>query len=407
MTGFLLKKFIKDYKNVENPQVRISYGKFSGIVGIITNIMLSIIKIIAGILSSSIAIVADGFNNLTDASSSIMTLVGFKLASKPEDKNHPYGHARMEYLTGLMISLLILILGAVFLKASIEKIIHPISINYSVVSIIILAVSIIIKLWQYRFYLFTSRSIDSQTLKAAAIDSRNDVLATGIILLGIMISKITGYNLDGFLGVLIGIIILLSGISLIKETSNLLLGKAPDPIFVKIIKDKILSYDGIYGIHDMVIHDYGPGRIFATVHIEVDSRKDILVSHELVDFIENQISQEFNINLVAHMDPIIIDDPLINALSSELSCICSLIPGVKSFHDLRVVEGKSRTNVIFDIIKEASCPLDDEGLLNIFNVEINNRKKFIKKKVNSEGKDFDENIKLKAIITIDTDFADI
>ncbi len=407
MIKFIIKKAIKNYTNTADPKIRTAYGKLAGIIGILTNSILAVSKFIVGLITGSLAISADGFNNLSDASSSIMTLIGFKLASKPEDKEHPYGHARMEYLTALVISFVILIIGGNFFRLSISKIFNPVNIHYTVAAIAILIISILVKLWQATFYKTASKAINSSALKAAAVDSRNDALATFFLLIGIAINKVTGLNIDGFLGMLIAVIIIISGISLIKETGNIILGKAPDPCLVLAIKEKILSYDGIYGIHDMVMHDYGPGRIFVTVHIEIDSKEDIMYSHELIDRIEHEVSEKFKINLVAHMDPIAVDDPLISLFKEQISDICELIDGIESFHDLRAVNGKNRINIIFDVICNHDCKYSDDEIKNIFNIELNNRKHFIKTQMAENNLDFNDNVTINTVITVDSGFPNL
>ena len=355
---FLLKKFVRDYENTKDVKVRERYGRFAGIVGIISNVLLCIMKVMVGLIAGSIAIIADGINNLADASSSIITLVGFKLASLPEDEEHPYGHARIEYLTGLLVSVLIIIVGIQLLRSSIDKIISPDELEFSYATILVLVIAIGIKVWQASFNIGLGKKINSLTLIATGTDSRNDVIATAAVLVSVLISKFTSFQIDGVMGCLVALFIIWSGIMLIKETSSPLLGECPDPELVEAIAGRAESFDGVLGIHDLMVHNYGPGRIFASIHIEVDAKEDIMASHDVVDNIERTISEELHIHLVAHMDPIVKDDPLVEKLHN---CICGIIDdidGVYDVHDLRVVPGPTHTNIIFDAVMSPECKIN-------------------------------------------------
>ncbi len=359
MRRFLVKRFIKDYENVKDPKVREKYGKLAGVVGIVTNLLLCISKIVIGLLVNSIAIIADGVNNLTDTASSAITLIGFKLAAKPEDVEHPYGHARFEYLTGMVISLLIIVLGVKLLTTSFDKVLHPDPLQFSLVSVIILAAAIGIKIWQALFNVRIGEEIQSSTLKATGMDSRNDVISTSVVLLSVLIGKFTGLQLDGYMGCLVALFILYSGVQLIRETASPLLGKAPDPELVNEIQERICSEQGVLGIHDLVVHDYGPGRIFASVHVEVDAYGDLIQSHDMIDNIERTISGDLKIHLVIHMDPLETQDPLTMKLNEKISNLLSNLDGVVGFHDLRVVAGYTHSNVVFDIVISPECPLKE------------------------------------------------
>jgi len=350
MTKFLIKLFIKDKDNIRSTKVRNEYGRLAGIVGIITNSLISLLKIGIGMIVNSIAIVADGINNLMDATSSVITLVGFKMATKKRDKEHPYGHARYEYITGIIVSIIIIVVGFQLMITSIGKIRNPELINFNYWIIAILLFSIGVKVWQALFYYKLGKSINSATLKATAIDSRNDVITTAAVLISVVVDHLTGFGVDGYMGVLVALFIVYSGVSLIKETSSPLLGQAPDPVLVKSIGENIMSYTGVLGVHDLAVHDYGPGNIFATVHIEVDSHEDILKSHELIDDIEIEVGSKLGIDLIGHMDPIDIKDPLINDLNKLIGVLTAELPDVIDFHDLRIVKGDSHTNVIFDVV---------------------------------------------------------
>lgn len=357
MRKLLYRVFIKDFENIRDPKVRENYGKLAGMVGIATNLLLCVAKLVVGYLFKSIAIIADGINNLTDTASSVITLFGFKLSAKPEDQEHPYGHARFEYLTGMVVSLLIIVLGLKLLSTSFDKVLHPEPLEFSLVTIVILAVAIGVKVWQSRFNVKTGELIHSVTLKAAGIDSRNDVIITSAILVSIFIGKFTGLQLDGHMGCVVALFIMWSGIQLIKETSSPLLGKAPEPELVREIESRITSQRGVLGIHDLTVHDYGPGRIFASVHVEVDAKGDLIKSHDMIDNIERSLSRDLKIHLVVHMDPLETEDPLTIKLNDKISDILTNLDGVVGFHDLRVVAGYTHSNVVFDIVVSPDCKL--------------------------------------------------
>ena len=350
MTKFLIKKFIKNHEDIKSASVREGYGLLAGIIGIITNTFISLLKIGTGILVNSIAIIADGVNNLADASSSVITLVGFKMAAKKGDREHPYGHARYEYITGMIVSTIIIIVGFQLLTSSIDKIRNPEPLLFNYWIIAILLVSIGIKIWQALFNVKLGKIINSTTLKATGMDSRNDVIATSAVLISIIVGHLTGFDIDGYMGVLVALFIMYSGAMLIKETSSPLLGKAPDPALVKAIEENVLSFPGVLGVHDLVVHDYGPANIFASVHIEVDSREDILKSHELIDDIENKVGHKLHIELVGHMDPVDTKDPIVSELHEMIGKLIEPIPDVLGFHDLRIVKGDTHTNVIVDVV---------------------------------------------------------
>jgi len=355
MGNLLFKTFIKNYEDVKDPKVRDDYGKFAGIVGILSNAVLCVMKILIGFVSGSIAIVADGINNLADGASSVITLIGFKLASMPEDEEHPYGHARIEYLAGMAVSVMILLVGFELGKGSVEKIFNPSPLDFSWTVVIVLLVAIAIKIWQAVFNISTGKKINSLALIATGTDSRNDVISTIVVLAGVLVGHFFNVQIDGYLGLAVAIFIFWSGITLIKETVSPLLGEAPDEELVSQIEEMSLAYEGVLGIHDLVVHNYGPGKIFASIHIEVDAAVDVMDSHDLVDTIEKEISTGLNILLTAHMDPVDTNDPHREPLSHIIRDAISDMPGVLSFHDLRIVPGKTHTNVIFDIVLSPEC----------------------------------------------------
>lgn len=351
MHKIFLKLFIKNYQDTADLKVRTKYGTLSGIVGIISNLILCIIKIVLGIITASVSILADGINNLTDAGSSIITLIGFKLSSAPADDDHPYGHERIEYITGMIISFLILIIGFTLGKESVMKIIsHENKSNITLLTFVIMVISIIIKFWQSQFYKGMATEIDSETLKASSKDSLNDCISTSAVLVGLILLKVTGlYWIDGVVGILVAILIFISGIKMVIETMNPLIGSMPSLEEVKQISDKILSYDGVLGIHDLMIHKYGSCTAFATVHIEVDSAVDVLTSHDIIDNIERDVKESLNIHLTAHLDPIDMNNPETKKLYDTILEMIHHIDANLSIHDFRVVHGKTHTNLLFDV----------------------------------------------------------
>lgn len=362
MTSLFLRIFVKNYKNTDDPKVRERYGKLAGLAGIVTNLLLSTVKLIAGLLFHSIAMTADAVNNLTDSASSVVTLVGFKLSAKPADKKHPYGHARIEYISGLIVSIVILLLGFELARTSFEKILHPEPTDFNTLVIVVLAISIAIKIWQGLFYRRLGKAIQSPTLKAAASDSINDVVATSVILAGGFLTRLTGFNLDGYLGMAVAIFIMVSGVRLIMETSNPLLGMSPPESLVKRMKAKILSYDGVIGCHDLRVHEYGGNVCFASVHCEVPADQDIMVSHEVIDRIEREVQKELNVNLVIHLDPVVVDDARVNALANQIRALLYPISQQISMHDFRVAWGEEQTHITFDITVPFGFPVPDQKL---------------------------------------------
>ena len=350
MTTFLLRRFIPDYQNTADPAVRAKYGRLAGIVGIICNVLLFAGKLLAGAISGSVSVTADAVNNLSDASSSIVTLIGFRLAARPADEEHPYGHARMEYLSGLAVAAMIILIGAELVKSSFQKILHPEAVEFSALTAIVLTVSILLKLWMALFNRKLGRKISSAALTATAADSRNDVIATGAVLLACVVGAWTGLKIDGYVGLLVALFILWSGISIAKDTIDPLLGAAPDESLVHAIASEITGYDGILGIHDLMVHDYGPGRRFASAHAEVDYRMNILDAHELLDDIERDVRTKLHVDLVLHCDPIVTDDAERSALRDRVLSYLTEQDARLSIHDFRVVRGTGHTNVIFDLV---------------------------------------------------------
>ncbi len=367
MGKFLFKLLIKDYENTSNPLVRESYGKLAGIVGIVSNLLLCVMKIVIGIFSKSIAIIADGVNNLADASSSIITLIGFKLASAPEDEDHPYGHARIEYLTGLFISILIIIIGVQLFKSSVQKILNPDPLVFSYTTIIILIAAIIIKLWQASFNVTVGKKINSVALMATAADSRNDVISTSVVLISVIVSHITEVQIDGYMGCLVALFIIWSGIQLVRETSSPLLGEAPSQEVVDAILEIVTREPDVLGVHDLMVHNYGPGKIFASIHVEVDADGDLMKSHDMIDNIERIVKEELHIHFVVHMDPIKVNDPLVDKMRGVISKAVGTIEGVENIHDFRIVPGPTHTNIIFDAVISMDCTTCEKEIAAIAN----------------------------------------
>ena len=373
MTDFIIKKFIKDYENVNEQRVRESYGITASITGIILNTLLSIGKILTGIIFNSISVTADGVNNLSDGASSVITLIGFKISSKPADKDHPFGHARMEYLTGLILGIAVILVGVELIKSSFDKIMNPTKTIFSIEMIVVLIVSVLIKLWISLFYKKLGDKISSATLKASSTDSRNDVISTIVVILSLLVSNATGYEVDGYVGILVALFILYSGYDILRDILNPLLGEMPDKEFIESIENKILSYDGIVNIHDLVVHNYGPNRYFASVHAEVDAKEDIMKSHDLIDNIERDFARELDISLVIHLDPIITDDEEINELRSMTDKIVKSIDERLTMHDFRVVKGETHTNLIFDVVVPVDYDIKSSKLVSMIEKEIRNK----------------------------------
>ena len=370
MINFILRKFISDYDNPSSTNVRGKCGKLLGFIGIILNLLLFIVKLLAGILCGSIALVTDAVNNLTDSTASIVTLVGFKLSEKPADEEHPYGHARMEYITGILISFFILFLGIEMGITSVKRILSPNMVNFSLPILLTLFISILIKLWLFAANNKVGRHIDSQTLIATGKDSLNDAISTFVILVGAALTMLFNISLDGWMGVFVAVFIIISGIRLIIETGNPLLGAAPSAELVKTVYEKIMSYEGILGVHDLNIHNYGAGQWFASVHCEVPSETDIIISHDKIDNIEQDFKNDLNLHLVIHLDPIETKNGETLRLNHRISdMIKKLYPEIR-LHDFRVVPGITHSNIIFDIAVPFKMKTSDQEICKMLEQEI-------------------------------------
>lgn len=390
ISKFLVSKFIKDSENIQNEQVRNKYGYLAGIVGIFSNLVLFIIKFIVGTLSSSIAVTADAFNNFSDMASSIITMIGFKLASMPPDEEHPFGHGRLEYISALIVAFMVMFVGAQFTKSSIERILNPVSIKFEVIPFILLVLSIVIKFWLSTFNKFVGNKINSSALKAAAADALGDVFTSSCVVISFLLSRFTSIPFDGYIGILVSLAILYAGFTLVKETISPLLGEAPDPELVKDIMEGILSYEHIKGAHDLIVHNYGVGRCIASIHAEIPANIDIITIHEVIDLAEKELSKKLNIHLVIHMDPISIEDEEVRKARTDLLKAIDEFGFVKSIHDFRVVGKGEKKNLIFDVVVESKkskdIPSDEE----------------IKKLINNKVRSI--HTQYNCIITVDKDF---
>lgn len=370
VTKALIRLFVKNHENTRDPSVRGAYGLMASIVGIICNVLLFAGKFIVGTVFGSISIAADAVNNLSDASSNIVSLMGFKLASKPADEEHPYGHARFEYLSGLAVAVMVLVIGLELAKSSLDKIIHPQAVLFSWLSVAVLVVSIVVKLWMSVFNKTIGNLIDSATLQATAADSRNDVLSTSAVLVAALVGHFANVDLDGWMGLAVAAFILWSGVGLIRDTLDPLLGRAPDEELVKYIHDKVMSYPGVLGTHDLMVHDYGPGRQFASVHVEMAAEGDVMKNHDVIDNIERDFLQNDQLHVVIHFDPIITSDEKVNDVRHWISEIVQGVDPSLTIHDLRLVAGPTHTNLIFDCVTPPDFAMSEADLKQAIKQEV-------------------------------------
>lgn len=362
MTKLLCKLFIKDKNNTDDPRVRRAYGTLSGVVGTVLNLLLAIFKLIAGSLSASVAITADAVNNISDAGSQIVSLISFKISAKPADRDHPFGHARIEYVASMIVSFLILTVGFELLRSSVERIINPVETNLGTLSAVILALSIVVKLWISCFNRKIGKKINSSVLKATALDSLSDAIATSVVLISMIVSRLTGFMTDGYMGIAVSIFIFVAGIRILAETKNSILGSPPDQKVVESISRIALEYPEILGIHDMVVHNYGAGNTIASLHAEVDGAKNVFVTHDVIDNIENRLYSELGVRATIHMDPIVTDDERVNSLKLETLSLIREIDDRLNIHDFRFVEGRTHSNLIFDISAPFELKMSDTEL---------------------------------------------
>ena len=370
MIQLLAKKMIPNYRAMQDAKVRQSYGHLLGVVGIVNNLLLFIFKFVAGLLTNSVSITADAINNLSDAGSSIISLISFKLSSIPADEKHPFGHARFECIASMVVACFILMLGFDIITSGITKIFHPEAIVFSWVSIIILSLSILVKLWMYRYNKKYGNLLQSTLLEATAADSLSDVFSTSAVLVSMLISNVIHFNLDGYIGVVVGVLVLLAGLDIIKKALNEILGQAPSKELVKQIRSIIMRHEDILGYHDLMIHDYGAHNTFASVHVEVDCCEDILKSHDLIDNIERDIKEELGIEMVIHMDPVDIHDEETNKMRNITNIMLKALDPKLSMHDFRVVPGKSHTNMIFDVVVPFQVNLTNQEILDYLSEQL-------------------------------------
>ena len=346
----MVRKLIKNYERTDLSEVRDRYGFLSGIIGILANFLLFVVKLVTGLIINSIAFIGDAINNLSDATSSIITIIGFKLAGKPADKEHPFGHGRIEYIAGLIVAFFIILVGYELLKSSISRIFNPVEVIFSWPALFVLLLSILIKLWLFLFNRFLAKAIDSQALLATSYDSFTDMIAMGCIGISLVSSLFTKFPLDAYAGIIVAGIILFTGVSLAKETISPLLGEVPDNNLITKIKERILSYEKVAGIHDLIVHSYGPGKYMASIHVELPADQDIIAMHEYIDEIERHVAEELDLLLTIHLDPLNLDSAELSRMQDELGRILEKFPAVLSFHDLRIVGKGEKENLVFDIV---------------------------------------------------------
>lgn len=349
-TELLIKKFVKDNENLRDKAVRQRYGYLGGFTGVVCNLTLSASKIVIGLMVNSIAITADAINNLSDAASSIITLLGFKITNKPADREHPFGHARIEYISAMVVSFMVILVGFEFLKSSFERIKNPEIMKFDIIAFSVLLLSIGVKLWLGRFYKSIGKRIGSKTMEASAMDSLSDVITTSVVAASLLTSRWITFPIDGYIGLLVSAFIMYSGLNLTRETLNPLLGEAPEPEFISEITERTLSYEGIIGIHDMIVHNYGPGRCVVSLHAEIPAKMDIMKAHDIIDLAEQEISEAMDIHMVIHMDPINTDDKLVQDTQRKVMEVITGLREELTIHDFRIVGGEEHMNLIFDLV---------------------------------------------------------
>ena len=354
MTNLILKLFVKNHTDTKNAKVREQVGKVASVVGIVVNLVLSLCKIAVGTLFGLISVMADGFNNLTDCGSNIVSLISFKLASRPADKEHPYGHARIEYVASMIVGFIVMLLAFELGMESVNKIVDLVNgnstqVTFEVITVVVLSISILGKLWFYFFNSKLAKTYNAELLKATASDSLSDVFATTAVLVSVVISPVTGFNTDGIMGIVVAVLIAIAGVGILRDTLNHLLGASPTEELIKSIEERIRCFDGVLGIHDLHVHNYGPNKFYASVHVEVDSAVDVMESHDMIDEIERDFANNTDIMLVIHLDPIVIGDPELDTYRQEILAIVQQLDKAFDIHDFRMVKGPTHTNLIFDV----------------------------------------------------------
>jgi cation diffusion facilitator family transporter len=390
LSKLLIKIFIKDSENIQDSSVRDKYGYFAGVVGIIFNLLLFFIKLFVGIITGSIAITADAFNNLSDTISSVITILGFRLSNIPPDKEHPFGHGRSEYIASLIMSFIILLVGLDFAKSSITRILSPTPVHFDILALVLLIITILVKIWLSFFNKFVGKKINSKALEISAFDSLGDVFASSIVLISFVVAKFTSLPLDGYVGLFVSLFILYAGYKLLKETISPLLGESPDAELVNNIKKELLSYDYITGVHDLIIHNYGVGNFMASIHAEIPANIDIMTIHNVIDTAEREISEKLKIVLVIHMDPISIEEDEVKSAKAIIKQIISKNPVIKSIHDFRIIGKGEKKSLVFDVVitpDASNKKISDDEIIN-----------FISDETKKIHKDY------KCIITVDREF---
>ena len=362
MTSLLVRLFIRNRDDVSSPNVRRAYGTMVSIVGILANVLLSVLKLIAGALTGAISVTADALNNLSDAGSQVVSLVSFKISAKPADRHHPFGHARMEYVASMIVSFLVLTVGVELLKQSVGKLIAPAPTVFSTVSTVILAVSIVVKVWLFLFNRRIAKHLDSSVMRATAADSLSDAAATAAVLVSMLIARFTGFETDAYMGIIVSVVILIAGLKILNETKNSILGGQADPAVVEGICQLCGEYPEVLGIHDMIVHNYGPGNTIASLHVEVDGAADVFVTHDVIDTIEKRLYDELFVHATIHMDPIVTDDERVTALRETTLAVVRSIDERLNIHDFRFVEGKTHSNLIFDVSVPFELKMSDDAL---------------------------------------------
>ena len=374
MSRLLIRLFIKEYQNTADVKVRARYGILSGVVGVVLNVILSAVKLLIGTMVHSISITADALNNLSDAGNSCISVLGFRLSAKPADQEHPYGHGRVEYIAGMVVALVIMYMGIELVKSSIQKIIHPEPLLFSWTSVLVLLLSIAGKIWLAFFNRTIGKQINSGAINAVVVDSLSDVAATSFTILALFLSRRFSLPFDGIFGIVVAGFVFFAGFSVFRDTIAPLLGQPPTKEFVESIQNKILSYDGVIGVHDLIVHDYGPSRRFVSAHAEVSANTDIMESHDLMDVIERDIHAEMGLNITLHMDPIVTDDERVNEAKALAEEAAKEIDEALTLHDFRMVSGPHHTNLIFDVVVPFSVKLSDREITDQIGAKIAQRK---------------------------------
>lgn len=373
MTKFLLRLFVRDHQNTESPAVRAATGKLAGMTGIVCNVLLFLLKLTVGILSGAVSVIADAMNNLSDAASSVVTLLGFRLAQRPADQDHPYGHARYEYLSGLTVAALILVIGFELATSAVSRIFTPATVEFTALTLVVLLCSIGIKLWMSVFFATLGKKINSTTLKATSVDSRNDVIASAAVLLGCFGERFLNWKIDGYVGLAVAFFILYAGISMARETISPLLGQQADKKLLDAISSLVCSHEKVLGIHDLLVHDYGPGRCYASVHVELSAEEDALVCHDIIDAIECDALEMLNVHLVIHYDPVLENDTEWTKMRHLTETIIKQLDTSYSIHDFRLVRGASQTKLVFDLAMPYCTTMDTKAVKQYIDTQLKER----------------------------------